>query len=308
MAVQCAGSSAVLVEENLETVNSQGPLLPFTTAVRTARFISRRQRFLMEVEDTSGRFMAHTNNTGAMLGLVRPGTEALLSVSDNPKRKLACTVELLRLGLEPDAPWAGVNTATPNRMLKAAWLAKRMPELEGYDTFIPEPPFPGGRLDARLRRPQEQGALPLDPAGGAAPPRTPAIILHDDAQLYGGSGGPLAPRPPEASNDLFIEAKNVTLVEDGAAIFPDAATERGRKHLLELIRLAGTGVRAALFFLVQRPDGGCFGPADMIDPEYARLFWQAVDAGVEIWPYRALVSEGGIDLGERLPLVRRGCV
>ena len=280
----------MLVEEKLETVNSQGPLLPFAHPTRLARFVARRQRFLMDMEDASGRFTAHTNNTGAMLGLVRPGREALLSVSADPKRKLACTVELLRLGPEPNAPWAGVNTAVPNRLLKAAWQAGRMPELAGYDTFTPEPRFAEGRLDARLTRQQEQGgAAPLTPAGGAGHPQPPPVFSRDDAELYGGSGGPLAPQPPEAK-ELWVEAKNVTLVEDDTAIFPDAATERGRKHLLELTRLARSGVRAALFFLVQRPNGACFGPADMIDPEYAVLFWQAVEAGVEIWPYRAVVS------------------
>lgn len=250
----------MLVEENLETVNSQGPLLPFTSPMRLARFVSRRQRFLIEVEDSTGRFTAHTNNTGAMLGLVRPGRETLLSVSANPKRKLACTVELMRLGPGPDAPWAGVNTATPNRLLKAAWQAGRMPELAGYTRYFPEPLFSEGRLDARL------------------------------------TGKP---------GELWVEAKNVTLVEDDTAIFPDAVTERGSKHLLELTRLAHAGIRAALFFLVQRPDGACFGPADMIDPEYAMLLWKAVEAGVEIWPYRALVTEQGIDLGKRLPVTRR---
>jgi sugar fermentation stimulation protein A len=61
----------------------------------------------------------------------------------------------------------------------------------------------------------------------------------------------------------------------------------------------------ALFFLVQRPDGHCFGPADVIDPVYAELFWRAVDSGVEIWPYQAVVTEQGIGLGRRLPLTSR---
>ena len=109
---------------------------------------------------------------------------------------------------------------------------------------------------------------------------------------------------PEGS--LWIETKNVTLVEDGVAYFPDAVTSRGQKHLRELIHLAHRGARAACFYLVQRADARCFGPADFIDPEFAALFWEAMEAGVEMWPYRALVSPEGIGLGPRLPLQHPG--
>ncbi len=103
---------------------------------------------------------------------------------------------------------------------------------------------------------------------------------------------------------LWIEAKNVTLVEEGVAYFPDAVTSRGQKHLRELIHLAHGGARAACFYLVQRVDARCFGPADFIDPEFAALFWEAVKEGVEMWPYVALASPEGIALGPRLPLQR----
>lgn len=102
---------------------------------------------------------------------------------------------------------------------------------------------------------------------------------------------------------LWIEAKNVTLVEDGAACFPDAVTQRGQKHLLELMALAAAGHRVACFYLVQRSDAACFAPADFIDPDYAKLFWQAVARGIEIWPYQAAVSPAGIALASRLPII-----
>ena len=101
---------------------------------------------------------------------------------------------------------------------------------------------------------------------------------------------------------LYIECKNVTLVEDGQAQFPDAATERGRKHLAELTRLVAQGCRAALFFLVQRPDGDCFAPAEAIDPDYAEALGTALQAGVEAWVWRAHVDTSGIHLAGRLPL------
>ena len=95
------------------------------------------------------------------------------------------------------------------------------------------------------------------------------------------------------------------MVEDGVACFPDAATERGRKHLRELMDIVRCGERAAMFYLVQRPDGHCFGPADVVDPAYAALFYAALDAGVEVFPYRASVSPAGIDLEGLLPVAPR---
>ncbi len=100
--------------------------------------------------------------------------------------------------------------------------------------------------------------------------------------------------------DLWVECKNVTLVEDEVACFPDAPTERGQKHLVELMELAQSGCRVAMFFFVQRNDGKCFGPADFVDPKYAKLFFEALNAGVECWPYEAILSEKGILVGKKM--------
>jgi sugar fermentation stimulation protein A len=108
----------------------------------------------------------------------------------------------------------------------------------------------------------------------------------------------------EGGNGLcFVEVKNVTLAVDGAAAFPDAVTERGTKHLRELIRLRRRGHRAAVVFVVQRSDCGFFRPADAIDPAYGRWLRKAIKAGVEALPYRARVSPREIVLTERLPIV-----
>ena len=100
----------------------------------------------------------------------------------------------------------------------------------------------------------------------------------------------------------FVEVKNVTLAVDGAAAFPDAVTERGTKHLKELIRLRRKGHRAAVLFVVQREDCDTFRPADEIDPEYGRWLRRAVKAGVEALPYRAKVTPKEIVLAERLEM------
>lgn len=104
------------------------------------------------------------------------------------------------------------------------------------------------------------------------------------------------------SGRCFVEVKNVTLVENGRALFPDAVTTRGQKHLHELMRVVREGDRGVIFFTVQRGDGTSVSPADLIDPEYGRLLRLAVDNGVEALAYRAEVTPEEIRLTERLPV------
>jgi len=101
----------------------------------------------------------------------------------------------------------------------------------------------------------------------------------------------------------FVEVKNVTLVEGNRALFPDAVTTRGQKHLRELMRVVAEGDRGVIFFTVQRGDGQSVSPADAIDPEYGRLLRLALENGVEALAYRALVTPREIRLTERLPVV-----
>ena len=102
---------------------------------------------------------------------------------------------------------------------------------------------------------------------------------------------------------LFVEVKNVTLVENGTACFPDAPTARGRKHLQELIDAIGRGHRSAMFYVVQRQDANRFSPATHIDPAYAQTLRRAHQAGVNIVAYRARVSPEEIYLDTPLPVV-----
>lgn len=98
----------------------------------------------------------------------------------------------------------------------------------------------------------------------------------------------------------YVEVKNVTLVEDGCALFPDAVTTRGQKHLRELMEVVRQGHRGVTLFVVQRADGESVAPADLIDPCYGKLLREAAQAGVEILAYRAAVSHAEIRLERRL--------
>jgi sugar fermentation stimulation protein A len=99
----------------------------------------------------------------------------------------------------------------------------------------------------------------------------------------------------------FVEVKNCTLVEDQAAYFPDAVTERGLKHLVELQGEVKQGNRAAMFYVIQRMDAEVFSPADHIDPAYGRELRKAFKNGVEIVAYDVAIDLDTIRLNRPLP-------
>lgn len=82
----------------------------------------------------------------------------------------------------------------------------------------------------------------------------------------------------------FIEVKNVTLAEGNVAMFPDAVTERGQKHLRELMELVEQGHSCEILFTIQRNDCEFFSAAKSIDPEYDRLLILAIQKGVRVTP------------------------
>ena len=98
----------------------------------------------------------------------------------------------------------------------------------------------------------------------------------------------------------FIEVKNVTLKEGKYALFPDAVTTRGQKHLKTLIEVKNTGMRAVMLYIVQRMDVEVFAPATEIDPDYAENLKQALKAGVEVIVLQVKVSPEKIILYRKL--------
>lgn len=99
----------------------------------------------------------------------------------------------------------------------------------------------------------------------------------------------------------YVEVKNCTLVQENIAYFPDAVTQRGRKHLVELQREVRAGNRSAMVFLVQRMDARLFRPADHIDPAYGGELRKALRNGVEIFVYDVRMDRDGIELHQPLP-------
>ncbi|MGB0712925.1 MAG: DNA/RNA nuclease SfsA [Gammaproteobacteria bacterium] len=102
----------------------------------------------------------------------------------------------------------------------------------------------------------------------------------------------------------YVEVKNVTAaVSDGVALFPDAVSARGTKHLRELMYMVGQGHDAAVVFCVQREDVDEVRPADEIDPEYGETLRRAVAAGVKALALGARMDDEGLELVRELPVV-----
>lgn len=110
------------------------PLLP-------GILLKRYKRFFADVELTSGEVItAHCPNTGPMTGVSTIGSKVYVSTSDNPKRKLAYTLELIEVH-DNQPTWVGVNTGMPNRITHLALQAKLIPELGDYSQIRFEVPY-----------------------------------------------------------------------------------------------------------------------------------------------------------------------
>lgn len=211
--------------------------MKYTQKLVSGKFLKRYKRFFADVHYNGEIVVAHVPNTGSLKSANHPGQDCLISPSENPERKLKFTLEMIQ---HPNGSWVGVNTATPNKIVKEAAQEKFFPHWEKFANVQSEV-----KINAATR---------LD------------LMLFNEG---------------EASKH-YIEVKNVTLMEDGIAKFPDAVTERGQKHLRELMLLMDEGHSVELVFTVQRNDVKAFAPADDIDPAYGVLLREAHQKGMII--------------------------
>lgn len=241
-------------------------VLHYPAPLVRATFLAREKRFTVHARLADGREVAaHTNNTGRMRGCLAPGCGLWLSAAANPARKLPWTLEL-------------VETV-------AAGPAETPVVLVGVNTA----------------RANELAAEAV--AAGLVSGLDPAHTMRREVPY--GSRGSRADLLLTAADGgrSWVEVKNVTLVADGHARFPDAPTARGRKHLEELADAARGGERAALLFCVQRADTVSVGPADDVDPEYGILLRAAAATGVILRAVRMDVTPQGIAPGRALPVI-----
>ena len=153
--------------------------------------------------------------------------------------------------------WVGVNTARVNHVIAEGIRQHSIPVDEPFDELQTEPRFES------LNHPKSR----FD------------ILLHNNGE----------PR-------VYIEVKNTTLLIEDSIQFPDAVTERGRKHLLLLSESVQQGYRGIIVFALNRPEGNNFQAASNIDPDYAECLEQVVAQGVEIKVVRLKHTTDGIEI------------
>lgn len=238
------------------------PQIRFPIEPAVGQFQRRYKRFFADVVLSGETVVAHVANTGSLKSCLFPGEAALLSPASNPERKLKFSLEALQT---PWKTWVGVNTSWPNALVKKVFELGLNPDWKGFTSYKPE-----HKISKETR---------LDG------------LLQDSA-----------------GRQRFIEIKNVTMAVgdcqnlQGTAQFPDGVTERGKKHLIELMKLVALGHQAELVFIVQRSDCIKFRPAWDIDPDYCETLVQAVNAGVKvsIWPVQ--ISPEGLRIETLSPL------
>lgn len=240
--------------------------------------LGRRLRFFADIRLESGEMLTSMcANTGSMKSCCEPGRPVVISDSQNDARKIRHTWELIDMG----EGWVNVNTGVANGAVEQFVAAKAIPELAGF---------------AHCRREVKYGK------GGAS--RIDLLLSHQpwEPPAKTRTKPKTARTPPVRAGDCYVEVKNTSLRLGQHSAFPDAVTERGQKHLRELIEVTKKGARAAMFYFVGRVDTHAFRPADEIDAEYGKLLRKAIKAGVEVLPYRVKFTPGAMELGEKLPL------
>lgn len=236
--------------------------MKFHPQLITATLQKRYKRFLADVILTDkSQITAHCPNPGAMLGLKATGSKVWLSLSDNPKRKLPYTFELIEVEKKNKTKTlVGVNTNRANSIAREAIEAGLIKSIPKHATITPEQRYgENSRIDFLITA-----------------PNTPPIYLE------------------VKSVTLMREEVYSNRVSDGLYEFPDSVTTRGTKHLHELVKMVEAGNRAIMLFLIQRNDGKVFSIASDIDPQYYESFKKAVKAGVEVYCVQCDVTPKGI--------------
>lgn len=182
---------------------------------------------------------------------------------------------------------------TPGREV---WLAPaaQLGRKTAFDLALVQLPSGLVSIDARLPNALFAEALAPHWLGGS-----PEHQVAREVRLGGSRLDFLLTSP---AGRCWVEVKSVTLVHEGVALFPDAPTARGARHVHELQRAAEAGEGAAVVFIIQRADATCFQPYAANDPALAAALVAAQMAGVVVRAYRCWVSTAGIRIADEIPV------
>lgn len=180
--------------------------------------------------------------------------------------------------------------------LKPAPHPPRTGRKTAYDLALVETAGTLVSADARL-----PNALVAEAAAAGLLPGIPHPAAVRREATYGESRLDLLLESPDGRT--YIEVKSVTLVRQGVGLFPDSPTIRGAKHLNALAGAIGEGHRAAVIFVIQRPDAVAFAANRPADPPLAAALRRAVAAGVDAQAYNCAVTLGEVRLARRIPII-----
>ena len=219
--------------------------------------IKRYKRFFVDIKVRNKVITAHCPNTGSMMGLLKKGNKVWFTKSNDKKRKLKYTLQIIEVNGEK----IGVNTHLTNKIFYEALLDGKIIDLKKNDVLFKEKKFnQNTRFDFFIKK-SEKG--------------------------------------------IFIEVKNVTLSRiKNIAEFPDAVTERGLKHLNELIEAKNRGFDIYLAFIIQREDCKKFKIAKDIDPKYKKLLTYALKNKLKVICYDCKFLSKGIIINNKVNFIK----
>lgn len=137
-------------------------------------------------------------------------------------------------------------------------------------------------------------------AGGRLEPFAGWRVVRAEPPLGAGRADFLVEGPGGARG--VVETKSCNRVDEGVALFPDAPTARGRRHLEELAEAVRGGSRAALVWFIQRDDARLLRPFAGLDPAFAEAARRAAAAGVELYAWRCRLEPEGVTLLGPVPV------
>lgn len=229
-------------------------------------FLRRPNRFIAEVELDGHKETVHVKNTGRCRELLVPGCEVWLTAPGTPGRKTKYDLVAVR---KSDGVLYNIDSQAPNKVV-LEWLQRQ----EGLKV-TPEYTYGDSRVDFYMEK--IDGGSDRTPGGGSG--RKP------------GGGGPCR---------YLMEVKGCTLEVGGVGYFPDAPTQRGVKHIRELIKAKKEGYQAILGFVIQMDGVTEVRPNADTDPEFGAAMAEAVEAGVEITFFTCHVEPDSLEITAEL--------
>ena len=229
----------------------------FENELISGTLIKRYKRFFVDIKVKNKVITAHCPNTGSMMGLLKKGNKVWLTKSNDIKRKLKYTLQII----EVNGSKIGVNTHLTNKIFYESLLNGNIINLKKTDILFREKQFnKNTRFDFFIK---------------------------------------------QKNKGIFIEVKNVTLSRfKNIAEFPDAVTERGLKHINELLAAKKKGFDIYLAFVIQREDCKKFKIAADIDPNYKKLLTVALKNKLKVICYDCKFLSKGIIINNKINFIK----